>query len=352
MKKLIFALLAAFALTTTYAQISDADAKLQYQQAEDAYNSVEYYNAAQKLENLKNQMGSWNAKTLYLYLKCVQKSYDLQTGYNKNYNTFSGFATLCDDFFRMIDKNTYPADKYKEMQKIQTYFKQQTEQYISQKGRTPQDAVDFLNECFIKFPDYKYADKEKEIIKIERKISLNGTTLCVISKAIFKMTSEHKSNFIRYYTKGHTSYYDLSKLRFEVFNNNGLLQKLTTGETRYFEGKKRLDGYVEYEVNEEDLGVSSLYKNEKAALKLYEAITLLPPSVVFDFDKDVPDPYEGEMYYNNDCACFDFVFDNFDQFSQEFKDGNYAERIRDAFQFLVDAFPKKKEEATQPKSKF
>nr|WP_162988913.1 hypothetical protein [Pedobacter schmidteae] len=259
-------------------------------------------------------------------------------------------------FFKITNQATYPAEKYKEIQDIQAYFKTKAEELAYQKDRTPQDAINFLNECFKKFPKYPYSESNK-ITKIEREISLYGTCLCMLTKAIFH---DYEYNRHFYHVKGSTKYFDLSKLWLNTFDvkYDELLkvkEVLTTGQLRYDGDNKFLAGYVAYSTNEGRIGTDNLYKNEKSVLKIFNEMVLVPCSVAFD-DNSLKNAkqlgaFESRLISSSDA--YDFIGLNFNKNAAEFIDGNYEKRIMEAYKFLLDYFPKKKEEtAKQSKNKF
>ncbi|MBW1655352.1 hypothetical protein [Flavobacterium quisquiliarum] len=344
MKKTILSTLLLLYCVCINAQLSDADAKILYQQAEDAYNNSNYNEAIAKSKTLYQKMDKWTPKVLYLYLKSSFKNEP------DNYKENLELSNLCSEFFKITNKTTYPPEKYKEILEIQAYFKRKTEELAYQKDRTPQDAVNFLNECFKKFPEYPYNDDK--IIKIEREISLNENFLCIISKALFH-TNYGGSNL--YYSKGQTIYLDLSKLWLSKFNvkyDAGLTvaQLLTDGLFEYDGDKKRLIGYISYRKNEDRLDPKEIYSREKNAQKDFDAMILVPSSVAFDNKKSKQlSVFENTLYQP---TGYDFISTNFNTSAVEYKEGNYEKRIMEAYKFLLDYFPKKEEKTETTTSKF
>ena len=94
-------------------------------------------------------MGKWTPKVLYMYLRSWYKIEDKE---KESYKFFEEMNRHCDNFFAMIDKSTYPQDKYNEIVTAQKYFESKINELAYQKDRKPQDAIDFLNESAKKFP--------------------------------------------------------------------------------------------------------------------------------------------------------------------------------------------------------
>jgi hypothetical protein len=160
MKKILFCFASFTIYTFALAQITDVDAKLQFQQISEAYEVTDYYKAAKLSEDLKNKMGKWMPKVLYIYLLSAYKNYtekeQIASGkYEESYPNFIGFKILADSFFLIIDKSTYPQDKYKDMLNAQQYFSAMTKKNEYQTTRTLAKAINFLNDCASKFPSKK-----------------------------------------------------------------------------------------------------------------------------------------------------------------------------------------------------
>jgi len=145
-------------VTKGYSQISDVDAKLAFQKISDAYEASAYYNAATQAEQLKNKMGNWNPKVLYIYLQSVYKAYnggkEADNKFGNRHETFVAFKALSDSFFPMIDKDTYPKDKLADMVTAQQYFADMAGKSEYQTTRTPEKAVAFLNQCAMRFRNF------------------------------------------------------------------------------------------------------------------------------------------------------------------------------------------------------
>lgn len=144
--------------TKGYSQISDLDAKLAFQKISDAYEASAYYSAATQAEQLKNKMGTWNPKVLYIYLQSAYKTYnsgkEADNKFGNRHETFVAFKGLVDSFFTMIDKDTYPKDKLADIVTAQQYFGDMAQKSAYQTTRTPEKAVAFLNDCAMRFRNF------------------------------------------------------------------------------------------------------------------------------------------------------------------------------------------------------
>lgn len=324
---------------TEASSINDTDAKLLYQQAEDAYNNTDYLTAAGMTYDLAVKMGTWKPKILYLNLKSVYLNYTAANGqtsngqYAKRYDNFKLFFERCTTFFSLIDKATYPPEKYKEIAAIQTYFKGKVDEYTATKDRTPQDAIDFLNECAKRFPIDKKVpayQNDEGIEPIWQSLSFELKDSILIIKQLKK--EKHDRTVFSYATIYMTDLSQITGILSKDFNGNicndcGYCY-LTGTETSWFNnsGNKQygLKGcVVSYSYGDTSASVGFAFQNWK-----HTSLQILATP---------------NKYWNGGL---------FDQTSANFQDGDYANRIKDAFQFLIDYFPKKKEETNETKSKF
>jgi len=334
MRKFVFILITILFSSKTQAQISETDAQIQYQKAENAYNEANYVDAIIKLTDLYGKMNNkWTPKSLYLLLKSTYKGQTEErssTAFTKDYNNYLGISSLCDQFFKIIDKKTYPAEKYKEIQDIQKWSKAKEGEYAHQKDRQPEDVVDFLNECAKKFPNkltnVRYRNRQQW---------------------------ETEDSFNLKYRTIDSLYFKLDKNILKVFSlirQRGIKEKwneFLLAEDKVFFGKitsikieKRKEEYREERMAGYLLGEgSNVYRRGQNFSKKFEYTGFN------SLDKQWKESTTGyDIYYYFDIS------------SQEFKDGNYGERIKEAFEFLIDYFPKQKAEEVQvkeqPKSKF
>lgn len=339
MRKRILLLLTVFILTGAYAQMTPDD-KLKFQQAQDAYDNGNYFGAAQLAYNTGKK---WTAPVLYLYIKSVHKSYlqagSANVGYDKTYDNFTLFNSYCEQFFKTVDKNTYPQDKYADVVKAQEYFLQMQKNYLYQKDRTPQKAVAFLNECLRKF---------EKVAVLREKRYYGETELVSENRPVFQLDSPylklvHYGHDKRYYGKGkkayttNVTYYrvvliDFSRATNFSNNSNGLL----AGQIAYENGVKlmqhellksdftRIDNYDNASKAPDD----NIARNEAQQRKINSDTTGFPPQL-------------KTGGWAKSIAGID-VLNFFNTTSQEFIDGKYQSRIIEAFQYLVSYYPKVK----------
>ncbi len=343
-------LIAVLLFNTLQAQIkpiSDEDAKLYYQKAEDAYNATDYYRAAIIAINvLQIRMDKWTPKTLSLFLKSVYKNFTetnqiSQQNFKKNdYLQYSSYYNDCNQFFKMVDQATYPADKYKEIQDIQAYFKQKMEQFAYQKDRTPDKAIAFLNECAAKFPNpeiggYDLRGIQKEL-KFTHIVYGNKTVGNYINfkidsgylhiRALTKDQSQHGKNLNEVY-----SMYDIIDLQ-----HSPSLDKDTvnTGEV-YFYPRHETHYTKDFTVPEQDTLL--LQKQRKDDADYFTGYTY-HLGILNTRNKNTFSFKENELVIQYP------ILDFFDNKNKEFIDGGYAGRIEEAFKYLTDYYPKQKQQ--------
>jgi len=354
MKKLIFLLL-VLCSTTLYAQISEADARMQYQQAEDAYNKTDYMSALNITFDLYEKMnGKWVPKVLYLHIKSAYKNLTEpnQTSserISKSWGNFAAIYVKCLHFFDIVDKKTYPPDKYKEMQDIQKWSKAKEGEYAHQKDRKPQDAVDFLNECIKNYgrPPIR-SELAGEAYGVKNQFQLKGSNLLLI-----KEYSYHASAYIRPSSSGETCVID----RIDLTKVNNLM---LDGDTKLL-----IEGQV-YEKNSSGNPMADATTNRYDRINSTTHSFWCWESESIDVKASKKNRSEFDNFRSNAVEKPETIIkrkkDNMDflQFftsgNSQFKNEKYAERIKDALQFLIDYFPKYKEEEVQvkeqPKSKF
>lgn len=328
-RKLFFILSILVWYSNAQAQISDGDAILLYRQAEEKYNETDYYGAAESAYRLAEQMGAV-PKVLYLYIKSIYKSYSEQeqkskSRYKETYDNFANFTSVCTTFFNnvaVIGKEDYPPEKYAEIQDIHQWFNNQKEKYAYQKDRKPQDAIDFLNECAKKF----------NIKTWSWKFELYGKWL--------KMEAPVIPRFANFYKKKHGSIIIETKVYF--FN----LAKIIAISDGNFEGKMIYMNGKKY----------SDYFFEDSKTLTFEEVKVKESAIL---ERDLKEKWQKRIdslqkpetnFYSENVPNF---LSFFNITNEEFKDGNYAKRIIEALQFLIDSAPKEKKPVEeQHKSKF
>ncbi|PUZ21293.1 hypothetical protein DCC81_25120 [Chitinophaga parva] len=94
------------------AQDYDAEAKLQYQQAENAYDKGDYLNAMNICNSLMQKIGTEPPRVAYLLLKSYTMSLEKGTSI-KNYKELDTYASLATRFIGRIQSSEidYPAEK-------------------------------------------------------------------------------------------------------------------------------------------------------------------------------------------------------------------------------------------------
>nr|WP_162988912.1 hypothetical protein [Pedobacter schmidteae] len=301
---------------------------------------------------MAGKMGNWNAKNLYLNLKSVYMNYtagdnqESKGGYDKSYINFKLFYDRCNDFVAITNSTKYPADKYKEIEEIQAYFKSKVGEYAYQKDRRPQDAIDFLNDCAKKFAvhklyfdTYQYSDFNFDPERIF--FQMKGPTLEVISSSFESGTA-----------------IDDAKIRVDLLN----LSKITSaelrtsdagrssflflyGQTNYDNGGREVQDFWMMAKKRAYIGAKKARKKDAERYENNKNEMM----AISNGSKEISTVFSALKSGNKFIDFFLFFNTNNDQF----RNGNYAERIREAVQFLIDYFPKKKEEmAGQTKSKF
>ena len=393
MKSILTALFSFVISLSAIAQISDDDARRLYDEAEQQYEAQSFYQCYQLCMDLKEKMGKHTPKTLYLMLKAIYNS--LENGnekskvkINKSYENYNRFFSYSNTFFTLVDKKTYPEQKLKEIETIHEYFQKGMSAYEHQKGRRPEDAVAFLNECARKFPQKKLLSNEI-IISNTTVFTLDGSFLRIIETRQVKDDNFYLSNFVIFYVR--TTCLDFSKITGIISVNkghryityyNGTYSPCNACTSWGFTGIDEKGKIPELGENKMPSGngivlsnrwASKRYSNngkrsewvKKSAEYLYED-TSVAPSIAFTDWKTVDEMALWQRYKvgNGDANLYflttpteEYNGTLFDQTNAEFKEGDYERRIIEAFQFLVDYFPKskgpnRKENRTEVKSKF
>lgn len=372
MKKiLILTLLLTAAFTQAQAQISDADAKLQYQQAEYAYERGDYCKAMQLCADLTGKLGKFTSRVLYLqekseYQDCIENNPNSNCHFKKSYDDFHGALSRCDIFFSLVNKETYPTEKYKDIQDAQQYFQQMQQKYAYEKDRTPEKAVAFLNECAKKFPHCLDDDmKESSVLNHYIRFYIERNYLIVVNSDMAEQGYTTATKEVTYIDLTQIS--GLSKENNSNYGNTELRVKnpyrlyLTGAESYSQSGAKELTGLMV------GTKVAMAFKKKEvsATYQLFNDTTFISPRDAFQIEKNKENnssnsmaigavsmslarkhtkstPVQSQnMRISHPNGSID-LFDNFNMSSQEFQAGNYANRIQAAFQYLIDYFPKSK----------
>ncbi len=341
-------LIAVLLFNTVQAQtdeISDADAKLAYQKAEDAYNATDYFRAVILVQKLIFEMNKNTSKTQYLLIKSIYKNFTEtnQISQDKlkqnNYQQYKFCADECTHFFKMVDQATYPADKYKEIQDIQAYFKQKMEQFAYQKDRTPEKAIAFLNECAAKFPNPGIGGRDYR--SIQKGVEFTHSVLADYNKTM--------GNYIN----------------FKI--DSGYLHIRAITKDKDYNGKKYNEMYSIYDVidlqhspslDKDSVNNGDVYYCPRHTSYFDRNFTVREQDTLLyqKQRKDNADYFTG--YYDyliiDKKNTFSFrekalvinypILDFFDEKNKEFIDGGYAGRIEEAFKYLTDYYPKQKQQ--------
>ncbi len=324
------------------AQINDTDAKLQYQQAEKAYNNEDFSNAFKISDDLMKKMGKEEPKVIYLLLKSYDKSLTKGTS-DKNYKDLDVYASLSTRFMDKINSTDfdYDASKAQEIKAIQQNLLKLKEQYAATKDRKPQDAIDFLNECAKKFPGNSF----------DRGTKTDNEYIDTYNRSMQRSSYRYNIMFelVDNYLIIRNNFFDGSRSTPEtqkqiIFIDLSIITEPTrfTPTTKdYKPGEGVQTNYAMLYISGFDGIVRSPSYTEfsKKAIKLLQDTSIpATPQVAFQ---------SWEHLSSTD------ILDNFDIMSKEFTDGKYAERINDALRFLINSVPKQKtEEKDKIKSKF
>ncbi len=360
MKRIIISILFLITfLPGTQAQSGDAIDPLKFRQAQEAYENGNYYEAAQlSMDASKN----WTTQTLYLYLKSIHKTYlenKEATGggyFYKTYKNFTLFSFLSGHLLELIDPKTYPADKYADILAAQQYFQQMEKKYEYQKDRTPGNAVIFLNDCLKKFG--------KNMVVKEAAYSWENPLTSSCKQSAFQLDSPYLK-LVLYNVK--TSAYGKGK---KTYNRNTIYYKVdlldlskstkvNAANTSFYNPESKswengkdctIEGQIAYEngarimqhfYRRTDFITTVVYdnpskqpegttaNNEMQTLKIKSDTTGFPPRLSIN------------SQWKKSAGGLN-IFGYFDQTSQEYKDGNYNERIKEAIEYLADYYRKEK----------
>lgn len=334
---------------TGFAQISDEEARKLYEEAEQQYEAGNFYDCYQLCRDLKEKLGKSNPKIQYLQIKAIYNNLEKKNDKSKHtlrksYKNYSIMSRYAEAFFAMVDKKTYPAEKYREIEEIARYFKEGMKKYEAEKDRTPADALTFLNECARKFKIRSKAESPFGTGECTVNFSLDGSLLNIDVMATIDK-KENKFNQVgrerirvnlsnvwlddeSYKYSYHGGGYDYHKFFYNEFGNS----------TMYDVYKKRADEYF-YDKDNDAIFIigPTIYVDGKAK---YDHINWYWD---YTYDKKMQYPLEkfeslikSQGYTKRSIGFYIYLF--FDQKSDEFKDGNYRKRIRDAFEFLIEYY--------------
>ncbi len=117
MKAISIFLLAIVIVHNGFAQTIEDEAQALYQKAEDAYENKQYHDCEDNLQKTWKLLASPNPKILYLWIKNTDDA--LKSGvFSNNLKNNQQQLQLLTTFFQMVDKSTYPPEKYSEMVNI------------------------------------------------------------------------------------------------------------------------------------------------------------------------------------------------------------------------------------------
>ena len=348
-----------FTLSRASAQISDADAKIQFQKITDTYDRAEYVPAARLCEDLKSKMGKWNPKLLYIYLQSVYKSYiDSRPGISKfdmTYQNLSLFKNLSDEFLGMVDRNTYPAEKYNDILVAKKYFEDNLSKTEYQTSRTIEKAVAFLNECAGKFTNPHIGSNSlAESPDLNKYGRLHFTSI---------LTSYEKStgvylNFIL--DNGFLHIKTLNKVKSDQGSSfNKILfmydvvdlKHLPSVDSGYSDGNEEkvyayiyhtYDYHINYHIDVEDtMFRDPIIRDGRVSFKFYKN------GKSYSTHKSEPHKRDNELAEPN-ALVYPILY-LFDKNNKEYIDGKYEERISEAWMYIINYYPKEKRTAPPAK---
>ena len=319
MKKGLLIFFVLFNTAKVYAQISDVDAKLLFQNISDAYESSAFYQSAIQSEDLEKKMGRWTPKVLHMYLQSVYRCY---TSGNLSNNRFDGsyltvlnFKNLSDTFFTLIDKETYPKEKYAEIITAQKYFSALANKLEYQTSRTPEKAIAFLNETAAKFPAKTYGNDTEKVVYHYIKFTIDSSYLRIVSV-------RDKFSYHGNYSNTLCTYNDYIDLKHLPAKDEG---KAPDNRLYYFPYEsEHYNRHFKLDERDTAAAINFLWEN---GIQYLIFKTRFIPSGIYKKEK-VIGPY--------------LLPDFFETTSDEFKHGDYAKRINEAFSYLLNYYPKEK----------
>ena len=341
------------------AQLPDDEARRLYDEAEQQYESQNYYNCYQQCISLSQLMNKNTPKVLYLMIKAVNNNLetDKESSKNKltksyeNYTKFYGYTT---SFLKLVDPKTYPTEKLKEIELIRKSFEKGITLYEFQKGRTPEDAVAFLNDCAAKFPRKRHG--ERKLIFTSVKFTFESPYLRVIDYNL-------QSSYIpgTEFSGVTVTFIDLSRIngivKYSLDAENAEYLKCANCEIWEFSGFKN----VEKPINGGELKrtfVDGIVESRRLSYRTGKdfsitdkslwADTAFLPQQAFSTWKDIDEIKDSSRYKKNPSNLYFLSNPNrlmdgalFNEEAAEFQSGDYATRIKDAIQYLIDYVPKK-----------
>lgn len=324
------------------AQISDTDAKLLYQQAEDAYNQRDYCKVLELCRGINEKMQTITPRVIYLEIKSTYGGFADENGKCKIDHTYSNFQNAlnrCKDFDIVLGdkKNSYPADKYKEIQDIKSYFNTQVQAFAYQKNRTPQKAIAFLNESVWKFRgevklgDDRYPSLMQSASRIY--FQLDSPYLKIVS---YGENKRPKLDFKSvYYRVDILDLSNISKSRIPAMGSDVIY---LDGSTSYQDNQKVPDFWF-YTSSREYITVEHVSKKEAK----YNETKM---GHINSDTTGIAKNFRSFSRLGINTGNFLMFFNTH---SVEFKEGKYGDRIREALDYLIDYIPK---EVTKEQKQF
>ena len=114
-KNLLYLFLFLMCNISVYSQ-NDVKARIEFEEAEKAFNDKDYSTSLQKLIEAEKLLGKTNTKILYLKVICQNET--IKSEPFDNFEMLVDIRQNCDMFMKMTDKKPDMYDKYKEVYKI------------------------------------------------------------------------------------------------------------------------------------------------------------------------------------------------------------------------------------------
>jgi len=114
MKK-IYPLISAIMFSiNVYAQTNQEQAEILFQKAENAYENKQYVTCRDRLLKVIDLLGSNNSKIMYLFIKNMDDGMN-NDAFRVDFKNYDDQLFRIKTFFELINKNTYPPEKYKDI---------------------------------------------------------------------------------------------------------------------------------------------------------------------------------------------------------------------------------------------
>lgn len=201
MKKLLFSLFISLTLVSTI-HAQDALAKIEYGNADEAYQKGEYKKALEHLDKIKKHLGGTNATVMYLEILTSYYAlpYFLEDNDVKNYLDYSKYDLDNFNYLTQIRTMAYLASQGKTFKPSEVENKTPVINFLTESGLnealTVQKITKLTKTYISKFSKSAPLEKIKEIRDIQKKIDPSAIAIELIIEGLYAIENKEWDNGI------------------------------------------------------------------------------------------------------------------------------------------------------------